>query len=290
MTNSLVGAVPDDNLGIVEEVIRRLRKEEGFAEKQKLFLAGKYQLIEGVEIKSRPFAKLEKMLSRRFVRKITVDSYPKEFTSEFLANAARLNMRPVFFTDEDISKNSQFKKWTKSEKWFYDRVSDGKIKPLYPELLPTMLRRGWYLADFTVGVDYTDGSQVFVDDPLAPIIAKLREHKLIGKYDNTPIGSRFAITSNEWQNVVFISIASALGVTRDQIRFERAIEFNTIGNLYDFNRGKFNMWEWFADVFGDSNHLCGGRRGSGGLANVYSYWSGNRIDSIAGRPLVSFVK
>ncbi len=286
MTNNLVGAVPDDNLGIAQEVIRRMREEEGFPERLKLLLAGKLQSMEGVEIKSHPFSKLEKMLSRRFGKKITVDSYPKEFTSEFLANAARYNLKPVFLPSEEISQNRLLKRWIKPETWFYQEISEGKIKP-YDGLSPIALRRGWYLADFTTGVDYTDGTQVIPDDPWASLITQLRQEGKIGNNDNTPLGSRFAITHVEWETTLLTYMASKIGVPRVQVRLERAIEFNAIGNLYDHDRGKFIMWEWFSDYFDDSHRLMGGRRFHGGLAGVSYYWPAPRHNIIVGRPLVS---
>ncbi len=79
-------------------------------------------------------------------------------------------------------------------------------------------------------------------------------------------------------------------MTRAQIRLERAIEANAIGNLYDPNRGKFNAWEWFEDALEDSFRLFGGRRDDGGLAHVRYYWHGARFSSIAARPLVSFIR
>ncbi|MDP3731085.1 MAG: hypothetical protein Q8R34_01150 [bacterium] len=234
-------------------------------------------------------AKTARKLSTVFKKRIVVDPLPPEFTDDNLALWETFNFRPVFLPREDVGANRPLKNWTKPEKWFYERVGDGKIKPIYPDLPPTLLRGCWHLADFTVGADYTDGSQVFVNDPLAPIIADLRSKKLVGKYNNTPNGSRFSITPNEWQDVVLAHVASKLGVTRAQMRLERVVDFNAIGNLYDPNRGKFNCWEWFEDFFGDSNRLYGGGRDGGGLADVSYDWSGHRRDGIAGRPLVSFV-
>ncbi|MEK7609401.1 MAG: hypothetical protein AAB476_02900 [Patescibacteria group bacterium] len=86
------------------------------------------------------------------------------------------------------------------------------------------------------------------------------------------------------------AIAHHHGFKPEQVRLERAVESNAIGNLYDPNRGQFNMWEWFQDVFEDSYRLSGGARECGGLARVDCGWSGHPDDSLAGRPLVSFVK
>ena len=225
-----------------------------------------------------------KLLSKKFGREIKVDPLPPEFTEENLARLAMFNLKPVFLPDEEIGEDSELKDWTKPEKWFYDQIRNGKIADVSAKLF-----RGWYLADFTPGADYTDGTQVFPNDPLSPIIARLREQGKIGKYDNTPAGSRFAITNEEWRNVVCPAIAEDLGFKPEQVRLERASEFNAIGNIYDPNRGKFNMWEWFSDIFEDSYRLCGGDRGYGGLSGVSHVSSVGRDVSIAGRPLVSFV-
>lgn len=236
-------------------------------------------------------AKTARKLSKVFKKRIFIDPLPPAFKDEQqLAFWATFNMRPVFFPGEDIGASRVIKGWTKLQDWFYNNVANGNIEPMYSDLPPTQLRRGWYLADFTVSADYIDGSQVFVNDPLAPIITSLREKKLVGKYDNTPAGSRFAITWDEWNDCVLAHVASKLGVTRAQTCLERAIEFNAIGNLYDPNRGKFNSWEWFQDYFGGSGRLCGGFRVCGGLAHVDPGWRVDRSNGIAGRPLVSFVQ
>lgn len=290
---NLVG-LPSDKLGLVADFVAKLRHQSGFEEQARLFLGGKNPFEAPIKLPKSPLERLvsqtARMLSKRFGKRILVDPLPPEFTEENLARWAKFNMRPVFLPGENITEERPLKGWIKLQAWFYKHVKNGYIKPIWQDLSPTMLRRGWYLADFTESVDYTDGSQVFVNDPLAPIIAQLREQKLVGKFDNTPLGSRFAITSDEWQNVVLTHIASKLGVAWCQTRLERANEFNAIGNLYDSNRGKFNTWEWFQDQFGDSYRLCGGSRGHGGLAFVGDRWSDDRHAYIAGHPLVSFVR
>ena len=239
---------------------------------------GLFQLVVDV------VSQITQLLSKKFGREIKVDPLPPEFTDENLARWARSNLKPVFLPDEEIGEDSELNDWTKPDKWLYSQIRNRKIAADSAKLF-----RGWYLADFTIGVDYTDGTQVFPDDPLSPIIARLREQGKIGKYDNTPAGSRFAITNEEWRNVVCPAIAEDLGFKLEQVRLERASEFNAIGNIYDPNRGKFNMWEWFSDIFEDSYRLCGGLRGFGGLSDVSRVWSDSRGGSIAGRPLVSFV-
>ena len=228
---------------------------------------------------------LSQVLPSRLNIPILVDPLPPEFTDENLAKWAGFGLRLVFLPDAEITEDMDIPGWIKLDKWFYDQIRNGKLGSDSAKLFS-----GWYLADITPGADYTDGTQVFPNDPLLPIIARLREQGKIGKYNNIPMGSRFAITNDEWRNVVCPAIAEALGFRPEQVRLERAIEFNAIGNLYDPNRGKYNMWEWFHDVFEDSDRLNGGPRGLGGLASVLEYGSDFRDDSRAGRPLVSFVR
>ena len=295
MSNNLVGNTSVELAGVVGDIMSKYRAGQITLDHLKRFAkmgATPFAAAagEGDREIEKFAAKSARKLSTVFKKRIIIEPLPPEFTEENLALWATFNFKPVFLPREDIGANRPLKNWTKLGRWFYDRIADGKIKPIHPDLPPTLLRGCWCLADFTVSADYTDGSQVFADDPLTPIIAKLREQKLVGKYDNTPMGSRFAITWDEWQDVVLAHIASKLNVTRAQTRLERAIEFNTIGNLYDPNRGKFNAWEWFWDTFGDAGRLCGGCRFYGGLADVVYDSRDCRYVDVAGRPLVSFVR
>ena len=241
--------------------------------------------FDGGDVLDQLISKTEKLLSKHFGKKIIVDRIPAEFTEENLAKWARYNLKPVFLPDEEITENREIKNWVKPRRWFYDKIKEGKIARD-----SAVLKRGWYLADFSIGVDYAGGIQVFPNDPLVPIIERLREEDKIGKYDKTPMGSRFSIIPRNEYPLVFTELAKELGLKSEQILLERCIEFNAIGNLYDSNRGKFNSWEWFFDAFEDSYRLCGGDRGDGGLADVDRHWSGLRLVNLAGRPLVSFVK
>lgn len=272
--------------GPISDLLEKLGGPEGerWLEETKRFLRRENPFITGT-ILEELVSKTQKLLSKRFDKKITVDPLPSEFTEENLQKWEKYNLKPVFLPDEEIAEDRSLKNWTKPKKWFYTKIREGAISPDSAKL-----KRGWYLADFSIGVDYTDGSQVFPNDPLASIIERLRKEGKVGKYDKTPLGSRFSIIpQNEWL-IVLAEIAKEIGLKPEQIRLERVIEFNAIGNLYDPNRGKFNTWECFEDSFEDSFRLFGGGRGRGGLASVYDYWSVFRIGHVAGRPLVSFLK
>jgi hypothetical protein len=201
-----------------------------------------------------------------------------------LVKLAAFNLRTVFLPGEEVSEARNFRQYTKPGNWFYQKIREQKIASD-----SAMLRRGWYLADFTAGTDYTDGTQEFASDPLSTLITNLREAGMVGKHEKTPAGSRFAITNSEWREVVLPALTAELVIPGLIFRLERAIEFNAIGNIYDPNRGKFNMWEWFDDAFQDGHRLYGGSRDYGGLSYVNYYSASNRYGSIAGRPLGCFV-
>lgn len=293
MTIPLVGDVPSEFLGTWIDILQKYRNGDITLENLQRFAKldpMPFAVPEGQAKREieKFAAKLARKLSNVFKKRIVLTPLPREFTDENLALWATFNFKPGYLPAEDISGTRSLKKWTKLEKWFYDRVRDGKIKPIHEGLSSTHLPGRWILYDATVGADYASGTQVFVNDPLASVISGLREKNLVGKHDSTPMGSRFSITPDEWQDVVLAHVASKLGVTRAQIRLERAIEFNAIGNLYDSNRGKFNVWEWFQDQFEDSDRLYGGCRDYGGLAGVDYFWHGSRFDDLAARPLVCF--
>jgi hypothetical protein len=221
---------------------------------------------------------LRRKLPRQYA---TVDPLPASVTEEVVERLARYNMRPVFLPCLEIAENLKLRNWVMPPAHFYQWVRDGRIA----EDAAT-LRRGWYAADFTLGVDYTDGSQMMPDDPWVPLIMRLRAEGKVGKYDETPAGSRFSIVpKDEWETVLTY-MAGELQFPRANVRLERYVEFNAVGNLYDPNRGRFGMWEWFSDTFEDSDRLFGGSRAFGGLASVNCHWSDDRRGSTAGRPLV----
>lgn len=285
----VVGCLPSKLLGLQKDMLEKWSGPEGdlWVERVALTLQGKNPLeavVQGPKWADEIRAQARRKLKKFFGRRVQVDPIPGIWTPEFLKNAAKYNMRPVSFPELVLAEDLKLKGYVMLESWLYQQIRERKVN-----IDAITLKRRWCLADFSIGADYTDGSQVFPNDPWAPILEQLRRDlKVVGKYDNTPWGSRFAITPQEWDDVVLAHMASALMVTRAQTRLERAGEFNFIGNVYDSNRGRFNMWEWFNDPFEDSSRLYGGDRGLGGLALVGYYSADSRVGSLAGRPLVSF--
>ena len=285
----VVGCLPSKVLGLQRDMLEKWSGPDGdlWVERIALTLQGKNPLeavVRGPKWADEIRAQVRRKLKKFFRRRVQVDPIPGLWTSAFLENAAKYNMRPVFFPELVLAEDLKLKDYVMPESWLYKQIQEGKVS-----VDAITLKRRWCLADFSIGANYTDGSQIFPDDPWAPIIERLRRDlKVVGKYDNTPWGSRFAIMPQEWNDVVLAHMALALQVTRAQIRLERAGEFNFIGNVYDSNRGRFNMWEWFEDVFEVSYRLYGGFREYGGLAGVSYSSASSRYDSFAARPLVSF--
>lgn len=284
-----VGCLPSKLLGLQRDMLEKFSGPEGdlWVERIALTLQGKNPLeaiVKGPKWVDEIVAQARRKLKKFFGRHAQVDPVPGFWTMNFLENAAKYNMHPVFFPELVLSEDLKLKGYTKPAHWLYQQIRADNVS-----VDAITLKKGWCLADFSVGVDYTDGSQFFPNDSWAPMIEKLRrELKIVGKHDNTPWGSRFAITPQEWNDVVLAHMASVLQVTRAQTRLERAGEFNFIGNVYDHNRGKFNMLEWFNDPFGASSRLYGGSRERGGLAHFDYGWPAYRDGDVSGRPLVSF--
>jgi len=243
--------------------------------------------ISGSSVLNKIVADCQRALRRKFGRRCpAVDPLPANVTEEVVMRLAHYNMRLVFLPGVEIAEDLKLRNWVKPPVHFYQWMRDGKIAKD-----AATLRRGWYAADFTLGVDYTDGTQMMPNDPWVPLIMRLRSEGKIGKHDKTPAGSRFSIIPRgEWETLLtYMASFGELQFPRANVRLERYIEFNAIGNLHDPNRGEFNMWEWFADQFEDSFRLFGGDRGSVGLADVGYHWAGLRGRGIAARPLVSLV-
>ncbi|MBP6885748.1 MAG: hypothetical protein KBC02_00685 [Candidatus Pacebacteria bacterium] len=209
---------------------------------------------------------------------------PAEWTEEFLTNAAMYNLRPVFFPAVTLDEKFLRRGYVKPGSWVYRQVVEGAV-----DRTVLTLKSGWALADFSNGVDYTNGTQVLPRDPWAPLLTRLRTVlKVLGKYGDALDGSRFAITHDEWIQVVLAHMASALNITRAKISLERMAEFNFIGNVYDAKRGKFDLWEWLEDELVGGARLLTGCRDDGGIAAIASLEGSRRRDWITARPLVRF--
>ena len=298
MKLDMVGRTAGELLAIQRDMLERLSGNDGdlWLERYKRLHNGENPFVEltgensiqpsdawKAELVAYAKRKLKKF-SRPWADQVT--AIPDRWTPDFVTNATKYGYKPVFVPTVDISADSQRPKYIKLGDWYYQNIRNGNIKTENP----TQLQKGWYLADSSLGVDYTDGSQIFPSDWWKPMLSKLRkELSIIGRHDKTPNGSRFSITYDEWIQVVLAHWAGALMTTRAQTNLPTAAEWNFVGNVYFPHYGANNMWVWFTDVFEDVHQLIGGYRAHGGLTDVNYDWHGGRFNSVAGRPLVSFV-
>lgn len=293
MSSNLIGTEPGNGLGSLADIILKFKGGVISAEMLDLFAKGQLVPAPGVKlVASRDpldmlASRIERKLSRKLERHVVPFRLPATVTVENLAKWREKGTELIFLPELDLTENCRLPKWwVRLGDWYYQKLREGKIGEIFPGIPPTKVRPGWYLADMSVGTDCTDGTQVFPSDSWAARFTFLRLEKLVGKNDETPMGSRFAITHDEWIQVVLGFMASELGFPRASLRLECASEFNAIGNIYDSNRGKFNMWVWLMDPFEDSRRLFGGYRDVGGLALVDYFWHDLRDRFIAARPLV----
>lgn len=293
MSANLIGTEPGRILALLADITLKARGGAISADYLDLFAKGQLVPAPGVKlVASRDpldmlVSKIERRLSRKLGRHIVPSQLPQVVTVENLAKWGAFTARLIFLPELNLTETARLpKKWVRLGAKFYEWLRAGKIGEAIPGVPPTLLRPGWYLADMSVGVDYTDGTQMFPGDPWVLLFERLRRENLVGKYDETPLGSRFTATWDEWVKTLLVSMASTLGFPAASVRLERASELNAIGNLYDPNRGAHNMWVWLADPFGDSDRLLGGVRDYGGLAHVYYNWHDFRYSCIAARPLV----
>ncbi len=295
MSSNLIGTEPGNGLGSLADIVLKFRNGTISAEMLDLFAKGQLVPAPGIKLAvSRDpldmlVSKIERKLSRKLGRHIVPYQLPASVsvTVENLAKWREKGMELIFLPELDLIEGCRLPKgWVRLGATFYEWLRQGKIGEAFPGVAPTKVRPGWYLADMSIGVDYTDGTQIFPSDPWAPLLERLRRENLVGKHDETPLGSRFVATWDEWTQTVLIHMASELQFPAANVWLERASEFNAIGNLYDSNRGRFNMWVWLADPFEDSRRLLGGYRARGGLARVDYGWRDGRSRSPAARPLV----
>ncbi len=182
-----------------------------------------------------------------------------------------------------LTPKTKLRKWrTRPEAWFWEKLNEGKLyrRNVAGELVKLTevgLEGVVVLYDTRQKPDYDNARQMYTNDEtfMAPIIAKLRKEGKIQSHQDVPQGSRFYISSNEWDQHLRATVAEFLGLEVTQVRLETEIEANVIPQLYgDTPRSKdgtTNTWEWREEFFGGaSSRLLGGLSDFGGLARVSS--------------------
>jgi len=194
---------------------------------------------------------------------------------------------PHFLPRVELKQEDEYPGWKiKPENWYWEQIRKGRIGEDAPKLDGV-----WVLFDKTPKPNYTDGTQMYENDPFAQILERGRKDGRIQVPDfvkHVPQNSRFAVSSDELYQYVYPEIAKLLGIDPTQVRSSKEIEFNVLGNLHYPYLGETSTWEWLHDKFEDDHRLDGGGSGLGGLANVHRSWSDDRHDDLGFRPLVVF--
>lgn len=199
---------------------------------------------------------------------------------------------PIAFPDLTLEKGTVYPQAWKHhvDQWIYSQIAEGRVSPD-----AITLKKGWGWLDTSVRPKYDGGRQMFTEGltgSLGLVVAELRSLEQIyvpERRSGVDARSRFWISAQEAENVVFPTLAEKFNVDKDQVTALGAGEFNFAGNLRYDHFGTANTWEWFQNRFGGGDRLIGGHSGDGGLSSVYCSWAVNHLGRIAVRPLVRFL-
>lgn len=191
-----------------------------------------------------------------------------------------LGLEPHFLPRITMVADAELPGWKiKPEKWFWDQVAAGKILrsrggKLEADENALQLEGITVLVDTRLKPAYENGKQMYENDNLlGPIIEGLRKKGKIAAYQGGPQPSRFGVSPNEWEEHVKPAYAKMIGLELQQVRLERAIEANTIPQMYRGmprkDDGNTNTRVWYEECFGGYGYrLFGGHSDRGGLAHV----------------------
>ena len=206
------------------------------------------------------------------------------------------NMEAHFLPDITLSKDSLTingknysypQNFKKPNDWFFDNTVPqrrGENPPISSSSLH--IPSGWRIVDATIRPDYTDGSQMYKDDPLASLIAKLTTD---GKISPQHPSSRFGISWDERKEHIDPQLKELLNLPdRVTISVPTEAEFNVLGNLFHPEWGEVSTYEWLDDNFEGDLRLFGGSSDDGGLSYVPHIWSDHRFGDIGFRPRIVF--
>ncbi len=206
---------------------------------------------------------------------------------------------PLYFPAVEFKQASRYPGWrVKPGAWYWNQIREGRISN-------DAAKFGgyWGLFDKSRRPNYNGGRQMFKGDPLAPILAQARKEGRIDVPDsifpenNVPEGSRFDVTLDEQDQVVFPQLAKILRLTENvaMVRRPTEMEFNFAGNLRHLHLseagvGEFaGTCEWLDDKFEGAGRLIGDNSDCGCFAHFPCFLSDFRYDFIAFRPLVVFL-
>ncbi|TAK95416.1 hypothetical protein EPO05_04320 [Patescibacteria group bacterium] len=237
-------------------------------------------------------AKEQTTLSQFFGQSVDVPESPKAVTRELFKFWESIGFELHYLPQAEMTLDKNFPGWLKKPgKWFYDQIQGNNIAKD-----SATLKGEWVLVDGRPKPTYQNGDQMYANDPLSPILTKLRKKKSLLKSerdieDYRHKGSRFNVSNDELQSApVKTALAELLRTTPGDLSLPRAIEWNVLGNLHHPEWGDTTTWEWFQDERKGGGRLSGGRSDVGGLSVVSSNSSGYRDGYLGFRPLVRFSK
>ncbi len=232
---------------------------------------------------------LEKILARE--RACHIAFFGQEFDLTTFANTLKkygeskirfwqkLGLEPGFLPAVSLGQNNNYSGWkTKSEKWFYEKIAEGKIfRDIAGKLVvvnDVKLEGAAVLVDARCKPAYKDGKQMWDgDEALGLVIQSLRKAGRIAKYEYGPQSSRFGVSADEWEAEIKFLWAEKLQLKAEQLRLEIAEEANVIPQVYPYMSrkadGQTNTWVWYEQYFvARGFRLFGGYSGFGGLADI----------------------
>jgi hypothetical protein len=227
-------------------------------------------------------------LTEFFGRAIDVPPPPAEVTPERAAELKRLGFEIHFLPAIELKADVDFPGWLrKPDGWFYRQIEAGALKPD-----AATLPGAWIAIDARRRPDYAEDQQMYEDDPLAPALAKLREHGAIEtEFSKVPDGSRFGVSAQELaQPEVRAALAGALGATPETFRLPRSIELNVLGNLHHLEWSEADGWEWLGDRWKKDGQLMGGRAETDDTTVAGGTEAKNRSGRVGFRPMLRFAK
>ncbi len=274
-----VRRAPDKEFGVLEDFLRKARKNPIWIERLGKMLKGKNPFEETKQVVKnwlQPIVDLERRCHQDFFGEVfSLAEFTrtlKQYGAKRVEAWKKLGLEPHFLPAVSMMPGDDYPGWKiKPEEWFYKQLVQGNIFQIirgeFQKLTTVNLGGITVLVDTRLKPKYGDE---YEDDWLGQIIAKLREAGEI--QDFNPCFSRFNVSAEETE-LDKAEAAKILGLKPEQLRLERKIEANVIPQAYLYmprkDDGKTDTWEWREEYFGDrGDRLDGGHSDSGGLASV----------------------
>ncbi|HWQ99944.1 MAG TPA: AAA family ATPase [Candidatus Methylomirabilis sp.] len=216
-------------------------------------------------------------LSAFFEKTIDVPPLPAEITPDRLENWEKLGLELHYFPAEDMTNDRKLKAWTKKPNgWFYDQIANGQLPSS-----ATQLPEGWFVVDGRKKPAYTNGDQIYDNDPLAPVLAELNLRGLIASK------TRFSLHPTDFDRPeVMQALAEAIDLDPDQCTPTEEIVWNVLANIHHPEWGMTDTYEWQKESMTSGERLLSGGSSFGGATDVDAR---DRADDDVGfRPLGRF--